>query len=120
MGEKRKAEMPSPGLAATLSHPTLATPEASPRRVGEGLGVRGSFGCRFMAQFACISRCKLPMNLPSGSSRRQEAHSIPNASSGKKIRASLPRLLREIGVGFKAPMCVRNSEVEATHEPTFR
>jgi hypothetical protein len=24
--------------AATLSHRTLATPEASPRRVGEGLG----------------------------------------------------------------------------------
>src|SRR5262245_47792338 len=38
------------------------------------------------------------MNLSSGSSRRQEAHSNPNASSGKKIRASLPRLLRKIGV----------------------
>src|SRR5204862_7156803 len=36
---------------------------------------------------------------PSSSSRRQEAHSIPKAFSGKKIRASLPRLLREIGLG---------------------
>jgi hypothetical protein len=46
-----------PGLAATLSHPTLATPEASPRRVGEGLGacpelaegVRARFQWKFMA-----------------------------------------------------------------------
>ena len=29
--------------AATLSHRTLATPEASPRRVGEGLGARVDF-----------------------------------------------------------------------------
>ena len=49
--------MSSPGLAATLSHRTLATPEASPRRVGEGLGacpelaegVRALFQWKFMA-----------------------------------------------------------------------
>ena len=43
--------------AATLSHPTLATPEAAPRRVGEGLGacpelaegVRALFQLKFMA-----------------------------------------------------------------------
>ena len=35
--------------AATLSHPTLATPEASPRRVREGLGVRALFQWKFMA-----------------------------------------------------------------------
>ena len=57
------------------------------------------------------------MNLPSGSSRRQEAHSIPNASSGKKIRASLPRLLRKIGLGSWPQCASKKLEVEATHEP---
>ena len=69
---------PSPGLAATLSH-----------RMGEGLGVRALFQWKFMAPMRVhvLCRCLLPMNRPSGSSRRQEAHSTPNAFSGKKIRA---------------------------------
>ena len=37
----------APPCAATLFHPTLATPEASPRRVGEGLG-GALFVCRFI------------------------------------------------------------------------
>src|SRR5262249_32671006 len=49
---KRKAETPSPGLAATLSH-----------RMGEGLGEAGSFACRFMAPIRVHSRWKLSMNL---------------------------------------------------------
>ena len=44
------------------------------------------------------------------------AQLYPNAFSGKKIRASLPRLLREIWVGFKAPIHVRKSEVPPLHE----
>jgi len=54
----------------------------------------------------------------SRSSRRKEAHSIPGRSSGKR---SEPRDLGcYVRFGFMAPMCVRNSEVEATHEPTLR
>ena len=49
----RLSNRPSPGLAATLSHPTLATPEASPRRVGEGLGVRALLRVGSWPQFAC-------------------------------------------------------------------
>src|SRR5262249_36023992 len=41
------------GLAATLSHP-----------MGEGLGVRGLLRVGSWPQFACMSRWKLPMNLP--------------------------------------------------------
>src|SRR5215813_6635135 len=50
---KRKAETPSPGLAATLSH-----------RMGEGLGVRALLRAGSRPQFACMSRWKLPMNQP--------------------------------------------------------
>jgi len=44
--------------AATLSHPTLATPEASPRRVGEGLGVRALFQWKFMAPIRVHMTCR--------------------------------------------------------------
>src|SRR5262245_14025399 len=55
MGEKRKAERPSPGLAATLSHP-----------MGEGLGVRALLRVGSWPQFACTSRWKLPRKLLEG------------------------------------------------------
>ena len=49
----KKSPHPQP-----LSHPTLATPEASPRRVGEGLGVRALFQWKFMAPMFVHMMCK--------------------------------------------------------------
>ena len=66
-----------PGLAATLSHRTLATPEASPRRVGEGLGVRVLFASRSMA----------PMRMQ----KQMEALSIEESVHIAKVHSVRPR-----------------------------
>src|SRR5215468_517123 len=84
---------------------------------GRGAGGEGSFACRFMAPIRVHEQVETthePPHLVGADVRRLTLFQRVRREKDQSLVTSAPTL---DWLGFKAPMCVHNSEVEATREP---